>query len=55
MDLTKEEVVFLINLLGNIDGHLIRHILRDSIQTKELDIDNISMNLYLKLQKNTEI
>ena len=51
MKLNNEEIIFLKNLLGNIDGHLIRHVLKNCEEVKEIDIDDISMQLYLKLDE----
>lgn len=52
MELNNKEIVFLKNLLANIDGHLMRHVLKNCEEVKKFDIDDISMKLYLKLCEN---
>ena len=46
MELTKEQIIFLEELLGHIDYHLLEHILKDSNIKQNIDIHSVCTKLY---------
>lgn len=54
MELTREEMIYLHELLGKLDWHLEEHFFIDSEAKKEIDIHSVSMKLYNKLDREIE-